>query len=119
MKGGIDKFYSIYEDDKLLFHGNMTECAKFLGISNGAFTHRVKGQTKCEYQIIAEHDGNLNKHNEKLYQSVLKHLNLYGNTIVTKRSGYIFNRLKEEGIKVKMYKSDYGNYWIVEREDKA
>ena len=31
--------------------------------------------------------------------------------------GRLEERLKEDGIKVKMHKSDYGNYWIVERED--
>lgn len=117
MKGGINKFYSIYEDGKLIFHGTASECAKHLNISNGAFTHRLRGTTATKYEIIEESKANTNKLDEKIYQSVLKHLSLYGNTIVTKRSGYIFNRLKEDGIKVKMHKSDYGNYWIVERED--
>ncbi len=35
----------------------------------------------------------------------------------TFKLGRLEERLKEDGIKVKMHKSDYGNYWIVERED--
>lgn len=54
--------------------------------------------------------------NEEYYQKVKKCLMEYGNTVVSARFKYVFERLKQDGIKIKetLYKNNKKHY-VIER----
>lgn len=113
--GKYRSIYKAYKNGELVVQGSVDEVVERIGLSKAmVYKHSVNNKPTADGYVLGR-DLIFEKHEsapkpmpkattsakEKYYQTVKHHLEWYGNTIVTKMSDYIFERLKNEGVEIK------------------
>lgn len=125
---------SLKANGHVVYEGNVHQVCDFLGVQVSTLSGWVNGKhssptyrvtrravTKEEAESISDEPDlktSEKSEDEKIYDSVVLHLKLYGNTVLCKRKNYVLNRLAEEGIEVTIEKGMYGGYLVLKLKEK-
>lgn len=120
-----DCTYDVYLDNKKVFTGTRLAIMLKFNLDKATFSRLIHGKQSricvntynrktVDVKIVVANDKPEYK-GSKAFNSVKKHLDEYGNTILMKKHKYVLDELKDNKIKFNIREGVYSDtYWVIE-----